>query len=264
MKQQEIHQYLEQFFNATGCVILESSPGHIAVQLTKEMDKELMNRPFYWTYIEKTGGTATPMKITFVTDADQAPKGVDGEFIHFGSPRLHQIFAAARKMGGYLRLYEERRTITSRNTALHPWLFLNMKISYCSDRRKDFYRSFGLNLINGMLQDHFDHKTETLPLTPRIPDYCFTISPVIRPVSGIKRIERMLTEEAARQDLSWASKSREKLSRDLALLEQFYVEEEKKPETYWIEKKALTDQYSPYIEMKVINGGLLYLASPPA
>ena len=28
----------------------------MTVQLTIEMDKELMNRPFYWHYLEKTGG----------------------------------------------------------------------------------------------------------------------------------------------------------------------------------------------------------------
>ena len=40
----------------------------MTVQLTIELDKELMNRPFYWHYLEKTGGVPNPMKLTFITD----------------------------------------------------------------------------------------------------------------------------------------------------------------------------------------------------
>ncbi|MDR2993585.1 MAG: YqhG family protein, partial [Bacillus cereus] len=55
MQQHEIHNYLYNFFEANNCEILGRSPHLLDVQLTIEMDKLLMNRPFYWHYLEKTG-----------------------------------------------------------------------------------------------------------------------------------------------------------------------------------------------------------------
>ncbi len=81
----------------------------MTVQLTIELDKELMNRPFYWHYLEKTGGD-TKSHGTYLSSPNQekAPEDIKGEPIHFGSPRLHQIFHSTRNLAGYIRLYENR------------------------------------------------------------------------------------------------------------------------------------------------------------
>jgi hypothetical protein len=142
MQQEKIYNYLERFFRSTNCEIIEKNNGYMTVQLTIEMDKLLMNRPFYWHYLEKTGGSPNPMKLTIITDKKEAPEEVNGEFIHFGSPRLHQIFHAAREMAAYIRLYEDRDN--QMKTPLHPWLNVNAKISYICDRRKDQMVSLGL------------------------------------------------------------------------------------------------------------------------
>ena len=65
MRQQEVHEFLLRFFEANHCPITEHGPGFMTVQLTVEMDKQIMNRPFYWHWREKTGGEPNPMKITF-------------------------------------------------------------------------------------------------------------------------------------------------------------------------------------------------------
>ena len=73
MQQQEIHKFLERYFLANDCEILENQTGYMTVQLTIDLDKELMNRPFYWHYLEKTGGVPNPMKLTFITDPEIVP-----------------------------------------------------------------------------------------------------------------------------------------------------------------------------------------------
>ncbi len=264
MLQQEIHQYLEQFFMATGCTIEENGQGFLTVQLTVEMDKELMNRPFYWTYLEKTGGIPNPMKVTFITDQEKAPPDIKGEFIHFGAPRLHQLFETARKFAAYIRLYEKPVMQPGQNVPLHPWLNVNMKISFRSDRKKDVFRSFGLNLINGNLIESFEEKINRIILSPKIPDYCFTISPIIMPVSGIKRIESHLTNEVQSKDHPWADAALRRWEEDSRLLDHFYEGVDVKPETYFIEKKALEDQYNPSVHVDILNGGIFYLNSIPA
>ncbi|MBS4199651.1 YqhG family protein [Bacillus sp. FJAT-49732] len=264
MLQKEIHQYLETFFTENDCLIEDNGPGHLTIQLTIDMDKELMNRPFYWTYLEKTGGIPNPMKITFITDQEKTPEHLKGEIIHFGAPRLHQIFNATKKLSAYIRLYEiPSKADSTRQIPLHPWLMLNIKLSYRCDRKKDLIKSIGLNLINGSLFEDFYEKVEAIQLQPTIPDYCFTISPIIKPISGLKRIENHLSNEVTREEHHWADEAIKRWSEDLQLLDHFYEDHSEKPETYEVEKEALKDQYEPVVHMEIINGGLYYLATHP-
>lgn len=83
MQQHEIHHFLLRYFHANHCEILENKPGYLVIQLTVELDKELMNRPFYWHYLEKTGGVANPMELTLITNPSLAPDDIKGEIIHF-------------------------------------------------------------------------------------------------------------------------------------------------------------------------------------
>ncbi|WP_312092230.1 YqhG family protein [Niallia sp.] len=262
MKQQEIHQFLERFFIANDCEITENKPGYLTVQLTIEMDKELMNRPFYWHYLEKTGGTPNPASLTLISDPKLAPENIKGELIHFGSPRLHQLFASAKNLSKYIRLYENKTGQGQQQTALKPWLALNVKISYQCDRKRDMFQSIGLQLINGSIATDFQSKIEQMNLSPKIPDYAFTLSPLIMPKSGISRIENMIKQSLLTEDHTWAEKARERWKKDLELLEHFYEDlEEEEEETLETEKLALQEQYEPIINISIINGGLFYLAS---
>lgn len=261
MQQQEIHQFLKRYFTANQCEITESDESFITVQLTVELDKELMNRPFYWHYLEKTGGIPNPMKLTLITDPQQAPKDLKGEMLYFGSPRLHQIFHSTKNLAGYIRLYEAQLQKVNGQTPLFPWLGLNIKVSYQCDRKRDVFHSFGLHLINGRMVKDFHNELLKLKLTPKIPDYRFTMSPLIMPKSGINRIITQLTETIEAEDDTWANEALMRWDQDLKLLNHFYEDEEdeEKLQSYEIEKTALKDQYEPRIKISIINGGLFYL-----
>ncbi|MCM3111451.1 YqhG family protein [Lederbergia lenta] len=262
MLQKEIHQYLEHFFQANDCQILENGDGFLTVQLTIDMDKELMNRPFYWVYLEKTNGIPNPMRVTYITDQERAPDDLKGELIHFGAPRLHQLFSTAKKLAGFMRVYEKPKLINdSKQTPLHPWLGLNVKISYQSDRKRDIIKSIGLNLLNGALLDSFQEKLDRLTFHSKISDYCFTISPIIKPESGLNRIEKYLIKELSEEPHLWAEAAIERWDEDLQLLKHFYADYEEKPETYETEKRGLKEQYEPMINIEVINGGMFYIAT---
>lgn len=261
MQQHEIHQFLERYFDANDCAILDQSDGHLHVQLSIELDKALMNRPFYWHYLEKTGGIPNPMKMTLITDQNKVPEDLKGEQIHFGSPRLHQIFQSAKKLGSFIRLYEEAEKAEGQSTPLQPWLCLNTKISYECDRKKDTILSLGLHLISGQIISSFHEKITKLNLTPKIPDYCFTLSPIITPKSGLVRLENVIREIIDNDDHTWADEARRRWSKDLALLNHFYEGVEEKPESYEVEKEALQTQYEPKIKVEMINGGMFYLTN---
>lgn len=258
MQQQEIHNFLEQYFQSNHCEIIENNKGYMVVQLTNELDKELMNRPFYWHYLEKTGGTPNPMKMTFITNSLHVPDHVKGETIHFGSPRLHQIFKSTKSLAGYIRLYQNIDQNFGRQTPLYPWLGINLKISYQCDRKRDVFKSIGLQLINGMMVEDFHNKLLQISLTPKIPDYTFTMSPLIMPKSGLARIEQYIKNNISQEDHAWADEAKMRWQQDLDLLHHFYEEIEIK-DAFEIEKAALKEQYEPKINISIVNGGLFYL-----
>jgi hypothetical protein len=258
MQQQEIHNFLMKYFHANDCEIIENTAGYLTVQLTVELDKELMNRPFYWHYLEKTGGIPNPMMLTFITNQEVAPENMKGETIHFGSPRLHQIFDSTKNLASYIRLYENHRH-PSNQTPLLPWLCMNVKISYQCDRKRDIFKSIGLQLINGQMVEDFHERLLKIPLTPKIPDYSFTLSPLVKPKSGMSRIETYLKSVIEEDDHSWAEDARKRWDQDLQLLDHFYEDLEEENESYETEKIALKEQYEPKINISFINGGLFYL-----
>ncbi|WP_100404783.1 YqhG family protein [Bacillus solitudinis] len=259
MQQQHLHNFLERYFEANDSPILENEVSHLKVQLSIDLDKLLMNRPFYWHYLEKTGGSPQPMQLTLITNQEQAPEGIRGEPIHFGSPRLHQLFHSTKSLGGFIRLYEQMQTTGNRSLPLQPWLCLNAKVSFQCDRKKDVLLSLGLNLIHGQIVPDFFELIKRKPLTPRIPDFCFTLSPLITPKSGITRLQKMVQTYAENEDPIWAKEAIGRWESDIALLEAFYEEYEEKPESYELEKQALEDQYKPRIHVEIINGGMFYL-----
>jgi hypothetical protein len=260
VQQQEIHKFLERYFLSNHCELIENGPGYLIVQLTIEMDKALMNRPFYWHYLEKTGGIANPMRLTLITDSQLAPEHIKGEHIHFGSPRLHQIFESTKNLAGYIRLYENHSAF-QQQVPLMPWLGLNVKISYQCDRKRDLFQSIGLQLINGQMVEGFHQHLLKMKLTPKIPDYSFTLSPLVKPKSGITRIENYVKQKLDSEDHTWASEAIERWNKDLKLLNHFYedADEETRNESLETEKQALQEQYEPKIRISIINGGLFYL-----
>src|SRR5690606_36779350 len=113
-----------------------------------------------------------------------------------------------------------------------------------------------------MMIENFYEKTKSLLLKATIPDYCFTITPIIKPASGLVRIENYLRQEIESAEHPWAEEAKARWKNDLQLLDHFYEDYEVKPQTYEIEKNALQEQYEPWVSIDVINGGLYYLYSP--
>ncbi|MGL4821145.1 MAG: YqhG family protein, partial [Bacilli bacterium] len=148
MQQHEISNFLVQFFEATGCTVTKHSPTDFDVQLTIAMDKELMNRPFYWHYLEKTGGAPQPAVLRFTTNSEhEYTPDQRVEYVHFGSPRLHAIFQKTLELGRCVMMYE--KVICTSPTSLEPWLCCNFKVSYESTVKKDEWYSLAVHLISG-------------------------------------------------------------------------------------------------------------------
>ncbi|WP_416149532.1 YqhG family protein [Salipaludibacillus sp. HK11] len=262
MQQADIHGFLKGFFTEHDCSVANLTNSSFDVQLTNEMDKALMNRPFYWHYIEKMNGTPTPMKLTIETDSTAFKKSKGTELIHYGSPRLHQLFSFAMAKGKYGHYYENVKPKTT-TSSLKPWIALNGKIVYQCHRKKEQYFSIGLNLINGEMLNDFHSLIADWQMNETISNLCFPLSPLIKPATGIQRIRNQLLMAINQENHQWAEEANQKMADDLLLLDRFYDGISPKPDSYDGERKAIITQYDPVISLKIINGALFYLNSHP-
>src|SRR5699024_4645748 len=253
---EDLNTFLNSYFTSHQCDVREDTEGILQVQLTEEMDKVLMNRPFYWHYIKQMGRVGEPMRLTLITDTDKMDE--EGELIHFGSPRLQQIMNDLKSRERFTKLFEQVET--SEQTALYPWLVVNMKISYQGKLKKDELLSIGLHLINGKMQLEMMETLKSYSLHTGISDYCYTISPIIKLHSGLKRIEMVIEDYIRKQPYDWALESERALYEEIELLDHFYEDQQDGDSNYkQKEIRELTERYEPRITMKIVNGGLFYL-----
>src|SRR5690606_31024788 len=168
MYPQQVQQYLRTFFSENNCPIVVDTDHYLTVQLTIDMDKRIMNRPYYWQYVETTGGVPSPTQLTLITDQTKLKDNVRGELVYFGSPRLSQLFQATHEMGAYIEMFEQMDE-TIKRPILTPWLGVNYKISYFSNQTKEMLHSLGINLMNGSIITDFHSTLSDMNIAPTKP-----------------------------------------------------------------------------------------------
>jgi len=238
LNQQEVRQYVEKYAAAFEAHIMESHPAYLSITLTKEMDKDIGNRPFYWSWVEKMNLPIQPLTLTFYFDPEQPPQGVRGEHLHFGSGRLQQIFESTRKHGRFVCLYEDNPSLkrpqlsARRSHPLTPWLNLNLKISFICDKKRDFILYLGINLHQPRIVHDFYSFLNRLSLTPSIPDYFYTLERRISLEEAVGLANDEVQKIIHREEHTWAEQARERLAEELEILEAYYeqMKTEKKDE----------------------------------
>lgn len=274
MEQAQIRRFVEKYFDAHHSHFVEKHPAYITVTLPKEVDKDIGNRPFYWTYVERCGIEPTSLTLTFIFDKENVPEEIKGEWLGFGTGRLLQIFQSAIKHGKFVRLYEEQKNSASLSggnlVPLAPWLGINYRVEFICDQKRDWIISLGVNLVSGQVKSGFFEQVRTLPLTPKLPDYRFTIQPIFPLKSAMSIAERYVHDLLEKEDKQWAEKARDRMDHEIALVESFYQDAVAK-ETPDNQELLATEhnrrvqelkwQYEPRINVKLINAGMFHLES---
>ncbi|MFF2886811.1 YqhG family protein [Paenibacillus sp. NPDC057967] len=146
MNTKQIHKYVNRYLEATDCSIIEKSPAHFTVKLSPDADRELTNRPYYWSFVDRVGAEPETMTFLFVTDKEKYEAGLVSEAppekteapdsqaaaadaalvrsfgfinssvnapriprqdVYFGSQKLEQLFGAAKSRGSFVYLFQE-------------------------------------------------------------------------------------------------------------------------------------------------------------
>lgn len=260
MQDREMHQFITTFFTEMDCPILTNNESYIVVQLTNEIDEQIMNRPYYWQYIRSTGETPSPAQLTFIIDSENINWKIKGEPMHIGAPRFQQIVNVIKRKGAYVRLYEQAK----QGERLTPWLNINYKVSYRCHQRKEHLYSVGMNLMTGEVLQHFYESIATRPFAEAEDTSPNCLPPIIQPVNAASRLSELLEQSIRLEDHQWAYEALQKMEKEKLVLRYFFEHMDVKPEQYYIEKEALEAQYTPSIDVEVVNGGVFYLDAYPS
>src|SRR5690625_1379913 len=246
-----MNHFITTLFKGINCFVKEDQ-NYIHVQLNKEVDKAIMNRPFYWQYNESIGIEGKPATLKFSLNEEND----GGEKLFIGNARFQQLHRYLKNLTKFTKMYEQIEI--NQNTMLHPWLLVNMIITFDGKQTKENLYSIGLNLINGHMTDNFMNILKQKKLEQTIANHCYTISPIISLSSGFKRIEQMIMKQIMESQHHWAIDSYKTLREELSLIDSL----EKMEDLYHImekERKLTIEKLQPKINMDIFSSGIIYL-----
>lgn len=261
MNDKQIHKFVQRYLEATNCTILEKSPAHYIVKLSPEADRELTNRPYYWSFVDRVGSEPETMTFLLVTDKDKydapdngsldtsssneeanvnaalgrslgfvhssiaAPARMPREDLYFGSHRLEQIFNAAKTKGSYVYLFQEpdRRNSHPLNSIPYTaWLAINIRVEFTCDRKREEIHCFGVSLVTGHCVEMFHEQLLSYKLTPRLPANIHVAKNGISFNRAISIIEQTLERKLRSYDYSWAEEATTRLDEELQRMNSYY------------------------------------------
>ncbi|SFJ32534.1 YqhG family protein [Thermoflavimicrobium dichotomicum] len=269
MDQQKVRSFTERYLKSYECHIIESAPTYLQTQLSIEADKDLLNRPFYWMYVERMNLPPQPARFCFIFDPENCPEDLRGEYLFFGSPRFAQMLQSAQKHGRFTRLYQQpssRESLSRVSKAYTPWLGMNFQVSYICDQKKDRITYLGINLCTGEIVEPFYPTIRSLGWTSKLPPKRHVTAPRLSFAEAVGELEYFLQEQIEGEDPTWAVEAKKRLEMELDTLAHYYPEQEQRTEEQEKERvqrqRELIWQYHPRIEVQLINGGLFYMEQP--
>lgn len=271
---QEIQDFCRRYFEAVGAPILIDQEDFLQVELPREIDKELTDRPYYWMYVEAMGQDVPNSVLSLAFDPDLEIEGVERmEFVTLGSFRLNKIIESTQKRGRITRAYQK---VSAKPLA--PYLMTTFKLSFIADRRRDEIVSYGVHLGNGSVVRDLYERVENLAFGES-PGIGAMVQPAgLTLEEGYRRLKQSLIEEIEGLDHSWAEEADAHLAQELEQLETYYEslglvnaddaktddDKEKKAAMYAAERELriaeLKWRCAPRVQVEPFHFGMLYVA----
>ncbi|SDI95775.1 YqhG family protein [Salimicrobium halophilum] len=246
-------QFVKQFYQLFGARWEETADEEWEVTLTKELDKALMNRPFYWHYIEKMNAEGVPSKLTYTT-TDQKGK----LFIHAGSPHLHKLYTYTTNKGRKTTVYE-KTTDNRRKEGLHPWLLCHFSITYKGITRTVQCLNIGIHLLTGAFRWNFLSHIRNYEWESEPSYYTYPIRPIIPEKNAVKRLTSYMEDHIGKQKHEWAERALEKRETEKRIIEEFHKKEGMDMNWYTQQHEELQRRLEPAVYLQEENRGIFYM-----
>lgn len=291
----KLYNFCRRYFEAVGATFLPSQPDTLRVRISRDIDKELTDRPFYWMWVDAMNETppdtvlhllfrdgsndpSPPARASAATGAGtsetggRGPHAVPGEtrpeVLSPGCHRLLRIYASARQRGMFGVAYEKAKL-------LRPYVIFIVKISYIADRRRDFLESFAIDPEDytvhrdAMAQLSGMQLEDQLPRGAKISGIALDMDRIFRVLHG------HIAARVKSDDHRWARDAKKRLESELQALDGYYAESAELPQPgrehpegtesraaeRELKRAELSWRMEPRVEVRPTQMALVYLAS---
>lgn len=272
--------FCDRYFTSVGARTLVARPMYREYELPVDVDKELIERPFYWMWVEATRQSVEPTVLRLAFDAEaqareearlnaeQPPAPFPWslkrrvERIDFGSPLFDRILLSAARRGRIASVREG-----DAGGELVPWMMVNGVFAYTADLNREEWFSYAICLDNLQVVDRFYERIQHrdlagVPASDLLRHSCHTVHDAWR------KLQRALADHVAAQDDAWAEEAMARLHGDLAQLSAYYeslldelTDEERVPVLQERDRKqaALIEKSAPRVECRIHQVALVGL-----
>ncbi|TVY04343.1 YqhG family protein [Cohnella terricola] len=290
MNIKQVQKFAASYLESTQCHFIEKSPSSITVKLSSDADRALSNRPYYWSYVDRTGVEPETMtyRWSFASPSieDRATKSpisyvmtesgrIIQEDVYFGSRRLQQLFEVVSQAGQCVTLFEEPprgRPGPLGSLPYTAWLGVNFKVGYECDMKREELYNWGISLATGVINDNFMDTLKDRKLTPRLPSNVHLLRNGLSLRKGMTQLESALERKLKNADFTWAVEAEGRRQDELERIRHYYrpmLEHMEHPDQRE-QKEALTArfqqreaeidwQYRPRVSVSVLNCGIFHL-----
>lgn len=232
--------WLQVYLQAHGCHLTKQDDLY-AAKLTRTLDEQLMNRPFYWKYMDTIGNQGEPNTIYFHRNKTVN----DDKYIHTDHQLLVRIFHELKQSQQFIVGYEQIKTTTQQ--VLHPYFFINTIIRYEGKHVKEEIHSVGINLINGRIVRQMMDQLNELSISEMITPLCYIVTPIISLQRAYHLIDDAFDEYIQQISHQWAIDTFDEQMKYKQLFSDNTL------------PSYFKQIFQPKITFKTISSGILYL-----
>ncbi len=266
-----LYDFCYRYFKHVGATILPSVTSTINVELPRDVDKELTDRPFYWMWIDAMNEMPPNTVLHLVFEgSDVQPKDPENpkpEMITPGCYRMQRILQSAKTRGMFAAAYEQAQILS-------PFALFIAKISFISDLRQDFLESYAIDLRDFQIYGNVMDDLFQRDLRDERPTAAQVLPIAINMDQLFHIVNQCIELDVQARDHSWAKEARNRLNSELKRLDVYYDSvlatsnlDAEQIASYAAErelrKAEIIWRTEPKVEVRLTQMALIYLAQKP-
>ncbi|MHB1629161.1 MAG: YqhG family protein [Bacilli bacterium] len=267
-----LFDYCERYFRRVDALRKPAPSGVLCVELPRDVDKELTDRPFYWMWVEAMNETPanTVLYLKFNPDSadTEAPPGSKPELVVPGCYRMLRLYASAKARGAFAAAYET-------GGVLFPYAVFVVKVSFVSDRRMDFLESYAIDLQTFQVYSDVIHGLLSRTLLDERPQHARLMATPIDMDKVFALLLHCVRLDVEARDHQWAMDARRRLELELSRLDDYYASLQGQTRVIdaqhiqshaaerELRKAEIVWRTEPKVEVRPLQMALVYLAAPP-
>jgi len=290
MNAKQIHKFVVSYLESKECHLIEKSPSSVTVKLSPDADRALSGRPYYWSFVDRTGTPPETMTYRWSFEQPDASGPTNAspvsyvmtesgrviqEDVYFGSRRLLQLFDVVQQAGRCATLFEEPprgRLDPLRSEPYTAWLGANLRVGFECDMKKEELYCWGISLATGVIDEKFMDKLRYRKMTPRLPSNVHLLKNGLSLRRGMNQLETHLERKLKSADFGWAVEAEARRQDELERIRLYYEpmletmthpDQREQRETLaarFRQRQSEIDwQYRPRVSVTVVNCGIFHL-----